>query len=139
MRGASLGRGRAARGAVVVAFGVGTVILVASACTGREAPRPKASQDVDMKTVVMPVEGMSCSACVAQVKKALTSIDGVSDVHVNLVERNARVRFAPSKVSPDRLVAAVNGLGYRAGPATEEPAVPATGGGRGPQRRSEAR
>jgi len=69
--------------------------------------------------VVMPVEGMSCSACVARVKKALNSIDGVSDVQVNLVERNARVRFAPSKVSPDRLVAAVNGLGYQAGPATE--------------------
>ncbi len=95
------------------------VMLAAGACTSREAPRPAASQEVNMKTVVMPIEGMSCSACVARIKKTLTSIDGVSDVEVNLAERNARVRFAPSKLSPDRLVAAVSGLGYQAGAPTE--------------------
>lgn len=72
-----------------------------------------------MKIVVMPVEGMSCVACAARVKKGLKEIDGVADVEVNLAERNARVRFAPSKLSPNRLVAAVNGLGYRAGAPRE--------------------
>ncbi len=72
-----------------------------------------------MKTVIIPIEGMSCSACTARVKKALTSIDGVSEVDVNLADRNARVRFAPSKLSPDRLVGAVNGLGYHASAPTE--------------------
>ena len=75
-----------------------------------------ATNAADMKTLVMPVEGMSCVACAARVKQALKDIDGVADVEVNLADRNARVRFAPSKVSPDRLVAAVNRLGYRAGP-----------------------
>ncbi len=86
---------------------VGALLLLAAGACTTEASRPAPSQEVDMKTVVMPVEGMSCSACVARVKKALNSIDGVSDVQVNLVERNARVRFAPSS------------LGYQAGPATE--------------------
>ena len=111
--------GRASRTAAVLASVVGTFVLLAGACTSRESPRPTVGQDTDTKTVVMPVEGMSCSACVARVKKALTSIDGVSDVQVNLIERNARVRFAASKLSPDRLVSAVNGLGYRAGPPAE--------------------
>jgi len=97
---------------------MGASVLLAGACTSHEAAHPAVSQEV-MKTVVMPVEGMSCSACVARVKKALNSIDGVSDVQVNLVERNARVRFAPSRVSPERLVAAVNGLGYQAGSPRE--------------------
>ncbi len=115
----SPGRGKASRATVALTCVVGALVLVAGACTSRDAPRPAVSEEVNMKTVVMPVEGMSCSACVARVKKALTSIEGVSDVQVNLVERNARIRFAPSKLSPDRLVAAVNSLGYQAGPPTE--------------------
>ena len=115
----SPGPGKASRAAVVLAFVTGAAVLLAGACTSHEDPRPAVSQEVNMKTVVMPIEGMSCSACVARVKKTLTSIDGVSDVQVNLVERNARIRFAPSKLSPDGLVAAVNGLGYQAGPPTE--------------------
>ena len=72
-----------------------------------------------MKMVQIPVEGMSCAACVARVKKTLTSIGGVSDVEVSLVKRNARVRFDPSRLSPDQLVAAINGLGYHAGAPAE--------------------
>jgi copper chaperone CopZ len=89
------------------------------ACTGQEAPRLGAAQEVDMKTVILPIEGMSCVACAARIKKTLTSIDGVSAVEVNLADRNARVRFAPSKLSPSRLVAAVNGLGYQASTPAE--------------------
>jgi len=68
-----------------------------------------------MKVVQIPVEGMSCAACAARVKKTLTSIGGVADVEVSLVERSARVRFDPSRLSPDQLVAAIKGLGYQAG------------------------
>lgn len=89
------------------------------ACVKREAPQNTTTQEVSMKTVIMPVEGMSCSACVGRVKKALTSIDGVANVEVNLADRNARVRFDPSKLSPERLAATVNGLGYRAGVPAE--------------------
>jgi len=111
--------GEGARAVLVLALTLGGLLLFASACTSHETPRPAASQETNLKTVVMPIEGMSCSACVARVKKTLNSLDGVSDVQVSLIERNVRVRFAPSKVSPDRLVAAVNALGYRAGPPAE--------------------
>lgn len=130
---ASLRHGNASR--VAAGFGLATALVLAAAgCTAREAPGSPIAQDFAMTTVVMPIEGMSCSACMAQVKKALTSIDGVSDVHVNLIERNARIRFASNKTSSDRLVAAVNALGYRAGPATEDAASPAA-----TKARSEAR
>lgn len=89
------------------------------ACANKEPPQGTTTQGVSMKTVIMPIEGMSCSACAARVRRALTSIDGVADVEVNLAERNARVRFDPSKLSPDRLTAAVNGLGYTAGAPVE--------------------
>lgn len=68
-----------------------------------------------MQTVRIPVEGMSCVACAARVKKTLKAIAGVDEVEVHLGERNARVRFDSRRVAPDRLIAVINELGYRAG------------------------
>ena len=96
-----------------------TALVTVSACNENSSGQTANQQEVNMKTVVIPIEGMSCSACAARVKKTLTGIDGVVDVEVNLAERNARVRFAPSKLSPDRLVSAVNGLGYQASAPAE--------------------
>jgi copper chaperone CopZ len=76
----------------------------------------------ETKTVLIPVEGMSCVVCAASVKKALQSIDGVQEAEINLERREARVRFVEGKVSPKQLVAAVKKLGYKAGtPAPEAP------------------
>jgi hypothetical protein len=47
-----------------------------SACTSRSAPA--AGEDAHTEVVQIPVEGMSCAACAARVKKTLTSIGGVS-------------------------------------------------------------
>lgn len=111
--------GRRMRATSLVASAVLASAAVLAGCKAGSAESATSTNQTETKTVVMPVEGMSCVACAARVKKALKEIDGVADVEVNLAERNARVRFASSKVSPDRLVAAVNGLGYRAGSPTE--------------------
>jgi len=74
-----------------------------------------AAPAAQVKTVVIPVQGMVCVACAATVKRALKSVDGVSQVEVNLEKRAAQVTYAPDKVSPDRLVAAINKAGYTAG------------------------
>ena len=72
------------------------------------------------KIVTVPVEGMVCVSCTASVKRALKSIDGVTDVEVSLESRSARVEYIEGKVSPEQLVAAINHLGYRAGTPKEE-------------------
>ncbi len=68
-----------------------------------------------MQTVRIPVEGMSCVACAARVKKTLKAIPGVDEVEVHLGERNARVRFDSRRLAPERPVAVINELGYSAG------------------------
>jgi Cu+-exporting ATPase len=60
---------------------------------------------------------MSCASCVASVKTALSKLDGVFKVEVDLAERVARVQFVPEKVTPDLLVATIKGAGFDAGPA----------------------
>lgn len=82
---------------------------------------PALAAGVTVQTIRIPVEGMSCVACAANVKKTLVAIAGVEEVEVHLGERNARVRFDSRQITPDRLVAAINGLGYSAGtPVTAE-------------------
>lgn len=67
------------------------------------------------KSVTIPVEGMSCASCAAGLRKSLTALDGVLDAKVSLEHRNVRVRYLAPKISPARLVAAINEIGYKAG------------------------
>jgi len=83
-----------------------------SAYTDRGTVR---SPEVVTKTMIVPVEGMSCPVCAARVKRSLAGIAGVSDVEVSLVQRTARIRYDPRRLSVERLVAAIQGLGYQAG------------------------
>lgn len=74
------------------------------------------------RTVTIPIQGMSCGACAAGVKKKLKAVKGVQEVEVNLEHRHARVRYTDGQVPPQSLVAAINELGYKAGkPAAEIP------------------
>ena len=61
----------------------------------------------------LSIEGMSCASCVGRVDKALTALEGVSDVSVNLASETARL----SVDDPARLqdaAAALDKLGYPA-------------------------
>jgi len=80
---------------------------------------PASAAQGNLKTVLIPVEGMACVACAASVKRALKALDGVSEVEVNLERRSATVKYANDKVTPERLVAAITKLGYRAGTPKE--------------------
>ncbi|HEY3134334.1 MAG TPA: heavy metal translocating P-type ATPase [Gemmatimonadaceae bacterium] len=64
--------------------------------------------------ISFPVTGMTCAACQARVQRALTAEPGVIDASVNLVTRSASVRYDPSAVNPERLIAAVRATGYDA-------------------------
>lgn len=79
-----------------------------------QKPQTSAKQSAD-KEIVMPVDGMSCVACVARVKKEISAMPGVATVNVDLAERNARITFDPKRVSAKELAAAIDKLGYKAG------------------------
>lgn len=97
---------------VALLFGVGAPL---GAC----AEETRAKKDPNMKTVVIPVEGMSCASCASKVKRALEDIPGVGDAVVDLGERRATVDYDPRQIGVDRLVAAINGTGFKAGAPAE--------------------
>jgi len=74
-----------------------------------------AAQPFAGESVTIPVEGMSCSACVARVKGTLKALDGVNEVRVSLGKRETVIRYQPEKTSPEKLAKAIDELGYKAG------------------------
>ncbi len=72
---------------------------------------------------IIPVEGMTCAACVSRVERALGRVAGVELANVNLATEKANVRFDPAQVSIAELDAAIEKAGYQVG---ERPAPVAT-------------
>ncbi len=62
--------------------------------------------------ITLPVEGMTCAACQANVQRALTATPGVAKAAVNLMMHEATVHYDPAATDPARIVAAINDTGY---------------------------
>ena len=60
------------------------------------------------------VGGMTCAACQAHVDRAVSKLDGVQSVAVNLLAGSMLVDYDPAQVSPDDICTAVDRAGYSA-------------------------
>jgi len=64
------------------------------------------------QTVTLSVPDMNCAACPITVKKALSKVEGVNDINVNLEKREAVVAFDDKKTSINKLTEATEMAGY---------------------------
>lgn len=64
------------------------------------------------------VGGMTCAACQAHVDRAVSKLDGVQGVAVNLLAGSMMVDYDPAQVSPDDICTAVDRAGYSASPVS---------------------
>ena len=62
------------------------------------------------------VGGMTCASCQAHVEKAVSGVDGVSDVAVNLLSGSMVVDYDEAATSADAICQAVDRAGYSASP-----------------------
>jgi Cu+-exporting ATPase len=60
----------------------------------------------------LPIQGMTCGACVRRVERALQRVRGVESAAVNFVTQRASVRFDPARVGREQLARAVEAAGY---------------------------
>ncbi len=63
-------------------------------------------------TLQLPVEGMTCAACVARVEKALAKTPGVAAASVNFATEKVLVQYMPGTVTRTELRRAVESAGY---------------------------
>ena len=68
-------------------------------------------RSINMKTT-FKISGMSCQNCVRHVTEALKSVNGVTEVEVDLVSGDAKVEHA--EVPTELLIRAVAEAGYEA-------------------------
>jgi len=60
------------------------------------------------------VTGMTCAACSARVEKTVRALDGVEKADVNLLAGKMQAEFDESKVTAEKIIAAVTDAGYGA-------------------------
>lgn len=60
----------------------------------------------------LPVVGMACAACSANVERKLNSLDGIRSASVSLVGRSALVDYDPARITPADMKRAINDIGY---------------------------
>jgi Cu+-exporting ATPase len=65
-----------------------------------------------MGNVQFKLGGMSCSFCVETIRRALTRMEGVSEVHVSLAHEETLIEYDRTKVTPEQLKDTLVAVGY---------------------------
>jgi Cu+-exporting ATPase len=65
-----------------------------------------------IRQIELPIGGMTCAACARAVEKQLGVTEGVEKASVNFATRSALVTFDPERTRVEKLVAAVEDVGY---------------------------
>ena len=60
----------------------------------------------------IPVVGMACAACSANVERRLSSLPGVNSASVSLAGRSALIDYDPSVISLKQMKEQINDIGY---------------------------
>ncbi len=60
----------------------------------------------------IPVVGMACASCSANVERKLNALPGINQASVSLAGRSALVDYDPEKISLETMKKEINGIGY---------------------------
>ncbi len=77
------------------------------------------------QTISLPVAGMHCANCAANIDKMLGKLEGVEESNVNFASEQAVVSFDPDLLSVSELTAKIHDLGYKVAAVKKE--IPVTG------------
>ena len=72
----------------------------------------------------LPVTGMSCAACAANIERALKKLPGIGDAGVNYATNRATVTFDPAVLTVPAIVEAIRDAGYDVLMTGTRPAAP---------------
>jgi Cu+-exporting ATPase len=69
-------------------------------------------EGTDMERTALDIEGMTCEHCQKRVHKALSELEGVGEVEVDLEKQQATVEYDPANASLDTMRETVEEAGY---------------------------
>jgi copper chaperone CopZ len=75
---------------------------------------------VTEQTITLPVTGMTCANCAANIERGLKKLEGVQTTNVNFAAEQAVVAFDPKQLHVKDVVKNIQGSGYTVTTATTE-------------------
>ncbi|KAM7417811.1 hypothetical protein PAMA_017452 [Pampus argenteus] len=82
------------------------------------------TQKVNLCSVSLGVEGMTCGSCVQSIEQRIGSLPGVIHIKVSLEHKNATVIFDHSQQSPESLSEAIEDMGFESNLSESNIATP---------------
>ena len=100
----------------VLNFSLLLMFMILSGCAENSNKSKQTDiNQADNVSVEVSIEGMSCMACVAKVKKTLSDLSGINEVKVSLENKSATIQYNPDNISLDKIKQSINEIGYKAG------------------------
>ncbi|ASK64052.1 copper-translocating P-type ATPase [Virgibacillus phasianinus] len=66
------------------------------------------------ETTYLDVKGMHCAACATRIEKAVSKLDGVTEINVNLATEKGRVTFNKNRTTLSDIINRINKIGFEA-------------------------
>ncbi|CAK6956485.1 copper-transporting ATPase 1 [Scomber scombrus] len=82
------------------------------------------TQKVNLCSVSLGVEGMTCGSCVQSIEQRIGSLPGVIHIKVSLENKNATIIFEHSQQSPESLSEAIEDMGFESSVSESSTATP---------------
>lgn len=67
-----------------------------------------------MEKLELKIEGMHCGACATGIQMLVSQMDGVKSIFVDYESKKGTVEFDSSKLTKEKITAAIAELGYKA-------------------------
>ncbi len=88
--------------------------LSSQSVVGKTAASGPPKEGVSIREIILAVENMHCGGCIDPVEQALIGTPGVRKARANLSARRVVAEYDAARVTPDQLIGALEGVGYRA-------------------------
>lgn len=80
----------------------------------QSAPGGEQPAAVNLETTTITTSSIMCGMCVSTIEKAVSGVDGVESVEVNLQEKSTTVKFDKAKLDIAALEKTISEVGYDA-------------------------
>ena len=91
-------------------------------CPGINSFREKKMTEL---TLTLPITGMSCANCAANITRTVSKLDGVAQANVNFAAEKATISYDPDKICSKDIIHKIHDLGFKVPASRKE--LPVTG------------
>jgi Cu+-exporting ATPase len=80
---------------------------------------------IGIKNISMPVTGMSCANCAANIERNIRKLEGINEANIDFAAEKLHIAFDPDRIGTQQIIATVKKIGY--GIAAGKVEFPVTG------------